>query len=85
MILIVKLNEIWMLNVDPSLGIIINDRFLAGDMIGEEGFTGVVRRCTDLQTDQEVAIKFAEENRWESLDKEYQNYVKLGAKGSGWE
>lgn len=71
-------------NVDPLLGIVIDDRFLIGDIIGEEGYTGIVRRSTDLQTNQEVAIKFAEEMRWESLDKEYENYVKLGAKGTNW-
>lgn len=69
-------------DVDPLLGIVIDDRFLIGNIIGEEGYTGVVRRCTDLQTDQEVAIKFAEEVRWESLDKEYENYIKLGALGT---
>lgn len=78
----ISIPDINVRNVDPLLGIVIDDRFVIGDIIGEEGYTGVVRRCKDLQSDQEVAIKFAEQMRWESLDKEYENYVKLGAKGN---
>ncbi|XP_055304345.1 casein kinase I-like isoform X3 [Sitodiplosis mosellana] len=58
--------------------VVIDDRFLVQELLGD-GYTGFVRSGIDLKTGEEVAIKFAEEDRYFSLEKEYVNYLYLGA------
>ncbi|XP_055304298.1 casein kinase I-like isoform X2 [Sitodiplosis mosellana] len=64
---------------DPLWNVIIDDRFLVQEGLGK-GYTGFVRSGKDLETNEEVAIKFASEIRYWSLEKEYKNYIHLGAR-----
>lgn len=62
-------------------GSVIDDRFVVGKPLGSPGFTGIVLGGFDLLTAEEVAIKFAERDKFFSLRKEHENYVYIGADG----
>lgn len=97
----------WIIPEKYLSGVIIDDRFLVQESLGD-GFTGFVRSGKyyllnssfkdqvfisnyvpflqlqsgiDLKTGEEVAIKFASPKKHYSLEKEFHNYLYLGADG----
>ncbi|XP_031622920.1 uncharacterized protein LOC116340515 [Contarinia nasturtii] len=59
-------------------GALIDNRYLIGELLGS-GHTGFVRSGVDIKTETEVAIKFAKKGRIKYLEREYDNYIYLGA------